>query len=110
MKESYQYCYRTFTNGNTYVTCSQEEYDELAFRNKLEPGTAYLVSEITAPASDLTINSSFWDSATTIQDVISDLCRRSSVKFTCTHCGTECFEECKFTPKCPNCGSLMSRV
>jgi lipopolysaccharide biosynthesis regulator YciM len=68
-------------------------------------GTTY----VTCSASDLTINSSF-TSAITFQDVINELCSRQSVKFTCTHCGTECFEECKFTPKCPNCGSLMSRV
>lgn len=102
MKESYQ-C------DTTYVTCSQQEYDELAYRNKLEPDTIYLISEITAPASDLTINSTF-TSAITFQDAINELYRRQSVKFTCTHCGTECFEECKFTPKCPNCGSLMNRV
>ena len=102
MKESY-HC------GNTYVECSQREYDDLALRNKLEPNTTYWISEITAPASDLTINSSF-TSAITFQDAINELYSRQSVKFTCTHCGTECFEECKFTPKCPNCGSLMSRV
>ena len=102
MKESY-HC------GNTYVECSQQEYDELAFRNKLEPNTTYWISEITAPASDLTINSTF-TSAITFQDVINELYSKHSVKFTCTHCGTECFEECKFTPKCPNCGSLMNRV
>lgn len=97
--------------GNTYIACSQQEYDELAYRNKFEPGTAYIISEITAPAGDLTINSDFWaTNAITFQDVISDLYRRQSVMFTCTHCGTECFEGCKFTPKCPNCGSLMNRV
>lgn len=103
MKESNQ-C------GNTYVECSQQEYDDLAFRDKLEPGTAYIISETTVSASELTINPSFWNNAITVQDVISDLYRRQSVKFTCTHCGTECFEECKFTPKCPNCGSLMNRI
>ena len=92
------------------ITCSQQEYDELAYQNKLEPDTAYIISEITAPAGDLTINPEYWNSAITFQDAISDLYRRQSVKFTCTHCGTECFEECKFTPKCPNCGSLMNRV
>lgn len=95
--------------SNTIIACSQQEYDDLVCRDKLEPGTAYIISELTAPASDLTINSSF-TSAITFQDAISDLYRRQSVKFTCTHCGTECFEECKFTPKCPNCGSLMNRV
>ena len=97
--------------NSPYIECSQREYDDLACRNKLETGTTYLISEITAPADGLTINPmSFWDSAITLQDAISDLYSRSSVRFTCTHCGTECFEECKFTPKCPNCGSLMNRV
>ena len=95
--------------GTTYVTCSQQEYDDLACRDKREPDTTYLISEITTSASDLTINSSF-TSAITFQDVINELYSKQSVKFTCTHCGTECFEECKFTPKCPNCGSLMNRV
>lgn len=103
MKESNQ-C------GNTYIACSQQEYDDLVCRNKLEPDTAYIISEIAVPDDRLTINSNFWNSAITVQDVIGDLYRRQSVKFTCTHCGTECFEECKFTPKCPNCGSLMNRV
>ena len=104
MKESSQ-C------SNTYVTCSQQEYYELAYRNKLEPGTAYIIndSEITVSASDLTINSNF-TSAITVQDAINELYSKHSVKFICNHCGTECFEECKFTPKCPNCGSLMNRV
>lgn len=102
MKESNQW-------GNTYVECSQQEYDDLAFRDKLEPDTAYIVSEIMTPFNDITINSNF-TSAITVQDVISELYSKHSVKFTCTHCGTECFEECKFTPKCPNCGSLMNRV
>lgn len=95
--------------GNTHIECSQREFDDLAFRNKLKPDTTYLISDIMAPASDLTINSTF-TSAITFQDVINELYSKHSVKFTCTHCGTECFEECKFTPKCPNCGSLMSRV
>lgn len=96
--------------GNTYIECSQREYDDLAYRNKLEPDTTYLISEIAVPDDGLTINSNFWTNAITFQDVISELYSRQSVKFTCTHCGTECFEECKFTPKCPNCGSLMNRV
>ena len=103
MKESY-HC------GTTYIECSQREYDDLAFRNELKPNTAYLISEITASASDLTINSNSWTNAITVQDVINEFYSKQSVKFTCTHCGTECFEECKFTPKCPNCGSLMNRV
>lgn len=93
--------------GNTYIECTPQEYDDLAYRNKLDSDVGYIISEITA--SDLTINSNF-NSAITVQDVISGLYNKQSVKFTCTHCGTECFEECKFTPKCPNCGSLMSRV
>ncbi len=102
MKESNQW-------GNTYVECSQQEYDDLAFRDKLEPDTTYIVSEIMTPFNAITINSNF-NSAITVQDVISELYSKHSVRFTCTHCGTECFEECKFTPKCPNCGSLMNRV
>lgn len=95
--------------GNTHVECSQQEFDDLAFRNELKPNTTYLISEIMTPANDITINSNF-NSAITVKDVINELYSKQSVKFTCTHCGTECFEECKFTPKCPNCGSLMSRV
>lgn len=102
MKESRQW-------DSTYIECTQREYDDLAFQNKIEPDTTYIVSDIMTPASDLTINSNF-TSAITFQDAISELYSKQSVKFTCTHCGTECFEECKFTPKCPNCGSLMSRV
>lgn len=95
--------------GNTYIECTQREYDDLAFRDKLESDATYIVSEIMTTASDLTINSNF-NSAITCQDIINELYSKQSVKFTCTHCGTECFEECKFTPKCPNCGSLMNRV
>ena len=73
-----------------------------------EPDATHIIA-VSAAASDLTINPNF-NSAITFQNAINELYSKQSVKFTCTHCGTECFEKCKFTPKCPNCGSLMSRV
>ena len=82
------------------ITCTEEQYQAMSIAGTLEPKSIYYATDIDA---------GFITRTQTVQEVIQELYERSAVTFRCTHCGTECFEHQKFTPKCPNCGSLMDR-
>ena len=85
------------------ITWTEEQYRLLNDVGVIEPNTAFYITADSIPMSSIITREQ------TIQEVIHTLSEKSAVEFRCTHCGTECFEHQAFTPKCPNCGSLMNR-
>ena len=82
------------------IICTEGQYQTMSVIGTLEPNSLYCITDTA---------DSFITRSQTVQEVIQELYEKSAVTFRCTHCGTECFDHQTFTPKCPNCGSLMDR-